>query len=133
MTKYITEKEARRVYNLGAYAKAKGLDYYHELENAGPQVWSYYCAFDLGYEGKPFLVEDFERFGDVKSDDLGYPYPSHNYRDHYNEDGVSVMDDAWKQTVSGMFFMARGGKIIKLRGIRCGTGSDGEPVVLPIA
>jgi hypothetical protein len=132
--KLLTETEAKKYYNEGRKAAARHADLFDALyeDFSGPELWPHRKAFELGFRGLPFAVETFERIGDIKSGEGGYCAPSRNYRDDTNEKGVSVMDEAWLKTISAMMFLARGGKRITVKGIRCGIGSDGEPVVLPI-
>jgi hypothetical protein len=133
--KLLTEAEAREYYEAGRKAAARYNDFQDALyeDFPGPQLWAFIKAYEIGFKGLPFVVETFERIGNIRCGAGGYCAPSRNYRDDANEKGVSVMDAAWLQTTSAMMFLARGGKRITVRGIRCGIGADGEPLVLPVA
>lgn len=73
----------------------------------------------------------WERYGDINYDEMADEYyPSWNYATEIAENGISVIDTEWEQTVSAMFISAKKTKY-RVVGIQCGWGSDGEPVVIP--
>ena len=76
--------------------------------------------------------KEWERFGLPNVDRNYNEYTvSYNYKDDYTEPGLSVMNDAWKETYGYFESLAKGEKIYKIKGIQIGWGSDGEPVIIP--
>ena len=134
MTKLLTEAETKKYYEQGRRAAQTYSDLHTAVfeKFSGPELWPFFKAFEIGFKGRPFVVETFQRIGDLPEGYDGWVAPSSNYADDTQESGVSVMDDEWLRTVSAMFFLAQSKKVITVRGIRCGTGSDGEPIILPV-
>ena len=87
--------------------------------------WAEMKAFELGYQGQPWEVQTYERFGMVPNG------PSRNHADDSQESGVSVISDDWMRTLSAQFIATR--ERVSFRGVNTGNrGSDGEPLVLPV-
>lgn len=76
----------------------------------------------------------WERIGCPRYDETADEYrPSYNFRDNRNELGLSVIDDEWTTRINYAWWQdsiaQRGMWVIK--GVQCGWGSDGEPVIIP--
>ena len=113
-----------------ALLKKQDFEKANKLGLAGADVCFYSpllnVAFDLGCNGQS--IDDCEiincfRFGGLP--DTGV---SHNHASDCSEKGLSVYTDS---DVIRAEFEERGNKV-ELRGIKVATGSDGEPVVLPL-
>jgi len=97
--------------------------------------WSYYTpllqvSYDYGHNGIDLTEEPVVtgfRYGDPSDSGLSY-----NYRDQVSERGLSLANLEGEDEVgSSMFFKDRG--LVQVSGVLLPkTGSDGEPLILPI-
>lgn len=125
----LTEKEAKKYYDMGSQASKKYSDMFDAMYEMRVDFWAAQKAFDMGFHGIAWEVKEYQRLGNIPEG------PSFNYMDQSPEHGVSVITDEWKQTIHGMFFMEKYGnrKIVTFRGVFVGHfGGDGEPLVLPV-
>jgi len=121
----IDRKWAKKLYDAGQQARANGENLRDAICELGGS-WAEMKAFELGYRGQAWDVQEYERFGDVPDG------PSQNYADGVQEDGVSVISESWLRTLSAQFISARKGKG-RFSGVDTGCrGSDGETLVLPV-
>lgn len=127
----LTQSEAKKYYEAGKkLAKVYGDMYDAIYEERIPDYWPILKAFQMGFDGQPWEVKEYERLGDGPSGG-----PSYNYREQMPEKGVSVITDEWLKSIAGIFFTAKYGdrKMVKFNGVFTGFyGGDGEPLVLPV-
>ena len=135
----ISQTDAKTYYDAGKHYSQTGMSVNDSLYDYFGWYcdWSAYACFELGYNGKPFEVRQWERYREISLDAGGNVQPSYNRMDDRLERGVSVIYPGWAATVHGMFYIAnaeaKGYKKITISGIDTGrTGGDGEPLVIPI-
>jgi hypothetical protein len=78
------------------------------------------------------IEKSWERFGMPNIDRYTDEYiASYNYRDERGENGISVIDDDYKNTIGYHSFLAKGTTLYIISGVQIGWGSDGEPIIIP--
>lgn len=135
----ITPEYAQYLFSLGGQAESK--DDIVSLMREHGESPSIVCCLWGGFrkaKGKwntDFTTEEktWKRIGEPTYDTFYEDWScSRNFAEQKNESGVSVMDDNWGNTVSGMFIktQAESRGIYEMKGIQVAWGSDGEPLIV---
>lgn len=131
----MTPEYVRHLFKLGSQCNNKDelydlLSNHHQCDSVGNAMFGgYYYA--KGKWTTDFTLEEkvWHRYGDVRYDNNSGDFCSSvNHSEQRKENGVSVMDEDWKRTVSAGFFK---GDVYEVRGIQVAWGSDGEPLIVP--
>lgn len=136
--KMVSEKFARKWYNIGVKYSSTGLNVKNAIVAAYDDgkgevdCWESAAAFRAGLNNIPFEIKEWKRYGDLPIGDDGFVARSINHAECQPEYGVSVADQEWDNSLRGQISQCRTRKTVTFFGIQVGFGSDDEPVVLPI-
>lgn len=139
--KTVSKKFCNKYFNLGKEHRNTPNDELNYILDDNDLIvmacnWEAQAMFNLGKIKDNYEVKEYYRYGELQVDPYSdYPLKSWNNLNKEYEEGVSVADEKWEKSLSGIFIVDKMGENskISLRGIDIGVkGGDGETLILPV-